>query len=135
MLYKIRKQINFKGYHAGFELESSFVKEAVAALQIDFDIDTHSEKWKDSTIEGISIFYNNYQDVFKGKLTTTISKIDWFPVDTSELLIRYFIIRVLCEIHQLDYIPLINPSKFATLYNLNQMSFVFKIESLSYCLE
>jgi hypothetical protein len=135
MHYKLRKQIKNKGYQAGFELESIFVKEAIVALEVNFDIDKYAEQWKVATTKGISVFYNHYQKVFAGKLTITITTIDWFPVDTSEILISYFIIRVLCDIHRLDYLSLIGQSEFTSLYDFNQMSFVFNNESLSYYLE
>ncbi len=73
--------------------------------------------------------------ILPGKLSISITKIDWFPVDTSEILISYFIIRVLCEIHKLDYLSLINQLEFTSLYDLNKLSFVSNNESLSYYLE
>lgn len=122
--YKIKKQNNNRGYHAGFTLSCSFQKQDTSVKSVDFAIEGYEEQWKEATLEGIAIFHTFYKEHFKGELTIAIKEIYWFPVDTRDLLVTYTIIRVLCHWFQLDYLLILNQPKFETLYFFNDLSFV-----------
>lgn len=120
--YKIRKQNNQIGYHAGFEIDVSFKKQENSSKNIVIHPNSIQE-WKASTIEGINIFYESYKNEFQGDLTIKIRDIIIMPVDTKEIIVTYTIVRTLCHWFQLDYLPILKQAKFESLFFLNEFDF------------
>ncbi|CAM4110551.1 MULTISPECIES: hypothetical protein [Flavobacterium] len=120
--YKIRKQNNQIGYHAGFEIDVSFKKKENSSKNIVIHPNSIQE-WKASTIEGINIFYESYKNEFQGDLTIKIRDIIIMPVDTKEIIVTYTIVRTLCHWFQLDYLPILKQAKFESLFFLNEFDF------------
>lgn len=121
--YKIRKQNNQIGYHAGFNLSCSFNEQDTTTKAVDFANDELEAQWKEATLEGIAIFHTFYKEHFKGELTIAIKNIKWFPVDTRDIIVTYTIIRVLCHWFQLEFREVLNQSQFESVLFLNDMLF------------
>lgn len=131
-IYKIRKQENNIGAFSGFKLHCSFQQQDKIIKLIHLDIEPIEKEWEESTLKGITLFYNFYKDHFKGELKIRIEQIFWFPIDTRELLVTYTIIRVLCHRFQLDFMPILNQPMFASFSFLNKYDFRFENEN--YCI-
>lgn len=97
--YAYRKQHKNRGLYAEIVLEATFSKGEKNRLLTSYLADS---KWESSCRTGVLFFYDYFVKRNTGILEVTIHQVDWYPVDTDDLIVLFSTIKALCEVLNFD---------------------------------
>ena len=92
--YQLRKQIGEVGYYASIELE--VVLQVGSELHITFESDI-AEQWRLPIKFGATHFFRYFGRSRREGLQVFVRELNWFPMDTSPMIVAYVTIKCLCE--------------------------------------
>lgn len=101
--YVLRQMLTNRGCYSEITFEITFDKDKESSLKVCYEADA---LWEASCKAGILIFNDFFSKKNKGELSITISKIDWMPVDTNNLIILYSTIKGLSELLDFEIVDL-----------------------------